>query len=220
MKDVITIDGPAGSGKSTVARILAKKIGYTYLDTGAMYRAIALVVKEKNINLDNRKELKKVLESIDIKFLHNSDPPRIFLGDRDISKEIRTSEMDMLSSKVSAIKEVREAMKRLQRNMAEDFNLVAEGRDMGTVVFPKARIKFFLEASFDIRAERRYMERKIKDEKVSIDVIKEELMKRDMQDSSRALAPLRPAEDAVIIDTTHVPPEEVVNKMLFYIENC
>ena len=220
MKDIITIDGPAGSGKSTVARILAKKIGYTYLDTGAMYRAVALLLKEKKVSLDNKKELKKLCESINIKFLFNNDPPRIFLGSRNISEDIRTSEIDMLSSKVSTIKEVREAMKRLQRNMAKDLNLVAEGRDMGTVVFPNAKMKFFLKASFEVRAKRRYLERKMKGDKVLLDVIKEELRKRDIQDSSRAIAPLKPAEDAIIIDTTHMNPEEVVNKMLFYIENC
>ncbi len=220
MGDVITIDGPAGSGKSTVARILAGKIGYTYLDTGAMYRAIALLVKERNISLEDKRGLKDICRSMNIRFLYDSDPPCVFLGDRDISDAIRTSEMDMLSSRVSAIKEVREAMKLLQRDMAENIDIVAEGRDMGTVVFPDARIKFFLTASFEIRAERRYSERRMKGDSISFEIIKKELMKRDLQDSLRDLAPLRPAMDAIIVDTTDMDLKEVVNKMLFYIENC
>lgn len=220
MGDVITIDGPAGCGKSTVARILAKKIGYMYLDTGAMYRAIAFVIKEKGINLDNKNDLKKICNTINIKFHHNIDPPRIFLCDRDISDNIRTSEMDLLSSKVSTKKEIREVMKMLQRDMAKNMNVVAEGRDMGTVVFPDAKTKFFLTASFDVRARRRYLERKMKGNSISLEIVKKELMQRDIQDSSRVLAPLKPAKDAIIIDTTYINAKEVVDKMLFYIENC
>ncbi len=220
MGKVITIDGPAGSGKSTVARKLAKKLGFIYLDTGAMYRAIALVIKEKKIDINNKEKLRYICNSIHIKFQHNSDPPHVFLGNRDISEDIRTSEIDMLSSKISAIKEVREAMTKLQRDIAKKTDIVAEGRDMGTVVFPDAEIKFFLTAEFNIRVKRRFLERKKKDKAVSIQKIKEELMIRDIQDQSRVLAPLKPAKDAIIIDTTHINIEEVINKMFFYIENC
>ena len=218
MRDVITIDGPAGSGKSTVAKILAKKLGYTYLDTGAMYRAVALLVKEKGISLEDRSLLKKVCESMKIRFVYQGEEQRIFLEERDISEEIRTSEIDLLSSDVSSIREVRDVMTALQRKIAENHNLVAEGRDMGTVVFPNARIKFFLTASFDTRVMRRYTERKNKGEDISLERIKEELAKRDVQDQSRSLAPLKPAEDAVIIDTSQLSIKEVVDKMLFYIE--
>jgi cytidylate kinase len=218
MRDVITIDGPAGSGKSTVAKILAKKLGYTYLDTGAMYRAVALLVKEKGISLEDRSLLKKVCESMKIRFVYQGEEQRIFLEERDISEEIRTSEIDLLSSDVSSIREVRDVMTALQRKIAENHNLVAEGRDMGTVVFPNARIKFFLTASFDTRVMRRYTERKNKGEDISLERIKEELAKRDAQDQSRSLAPLKPAEDAVIIDTSQLSIKEVVDKMLFYIE--
>lgn len=220
MGDVITIDGPAGSGKSTVARILAKRLGYVYLDTGAMYRAVALVVKEKGIDPKDKMALKNICNSISIRFSYNTDPPHIFLGNRDISDAIRTFDIDMLSSKISTIREVREYMTMLQRKMAKDINMVAEGRDMGTVVFPDARIKFFLTASFDIRVKRRYLERKKKGDEISIEKVSDEVMKRDTQDQSRALAPLRPAEDAIIIDSSYMSIEEVVDKMLFYIENC
>ena len=220
MADVITIDGPAGSGKSTVARILAKKLGYVYLDTGAMYRAVALVVKEKGISPEDRISLKNICDSIKIRFSYDTDPPRIFLGNRDISDAIRTSEIDMLSSKISAIKEVRESMTVIQRRMAKDMNIVAEGRDMGTVVFPDARVKFFLTASFEVRVKRRYLERKEKGNKVSIEKISDELMKRDIQDQSRTLSPLKPAKDAIVIDSSNMTIKEVVDKMLFYIENC
>ncbi len=216
MQDIITIDGPAGSGKSTVAKILAKRLGYTYLDTGAMYRAVALLVKEKGISLDDRSALKKICESIDIRFIQDEDEQKILLEDRDISKDIRTSEIDLLSSAVSAIKEVRDAMTALQRKIAQKGRIVAEGRDMGTVVFPNARIKFFLTASFETRAMRRYTERKDKGEDVSLEKIKEELAKRDAQDQSRSLAPLKPAKDAIIIDTTDMNIEEVVDKMLYF----
>ena len=218
MRDVITIDGPAGSGKSTVAKILAKKLGYTYLDTGAMYRAVALLVKEKGISLEDRSLLKKVCESMKIRFVYQGEEQKLFLEERDISEEIRTSEIDLLSSDVSSIREVRDVMTALQRKIAENHNLVAEGRDMGTVVFPNARIKFFLTASFDTRVMRRYTERKNKGEDISLERIKEELAKRDAQDQSRSLAPLKPAEDAVIIDTSQLSNNEVVDKMLFYIE--
>ena len=218
MGNVITIDGPAGSGKSTVARLLAKRLGYTYLDTGAMYRAVALLVRERGIDLENKEEIKSICENIDIRFLQDEDLQRVFIGDRDITHDIRTSEIDMLSSHVSAIKEVREAMTYLQRKIAQNRNIIAEGRDMGTVVFPDAKIKFFLTASFEVRAKRRYLERKERGEDVTLDKIKEELKKRDQQDESRRISPLKPAPDATIIDTTDLAVEDVINKMLFYIE--
>ena len=218
MGDVITIDGPAGSGKSTVAKILAKRLGYTYLDTGAMYRAVALLVKENRIDIEDRYSLKRICESMKIRFMQQGNEQKVFLGERDISEDIRTSEIDLLSSDVSLIKEVREVMTELQRRMAENTNLVAEGRDMGTVVFPEARIKFFLTATFETRAMRRYVERKNKGENISIEKIKKELAKRDAQDQSRSLAPLKPAKDAIVIDTTDMDIEKVVDKMLFYIE--
>ncbi|MCP4666733.1 MAG: (d)CMP kinase [Deltaproteobacteria bacterium] len=217
-QNVIAIDGPAGSGKSTISRILAKRIHCLYLDTGAMYRAVALVADRTGVGLSNGKELRDLCQEVALRFKTDEDPPRLFSGDEDISGAIRSPEMDMLSSTVSAVKEVREAMVTLQRKMAEGVKLVAEGRDMGTVVFPRAQYKFFLTASPEIRAQRRYRERLERGESISRGLVEEELRQRDRQDQTRSLAPLKPAHDAVVIDSTALTPEEVIEKILGYLE--
>ena len=213
MNSIITIDGPAGSGKSTISRLLAKKTGFLYLDTGAMYRAVALAANRRGVGLDDGRRLGDLCRSLDLHFNTDEDPPGLFLHGEDISKAIRSPEMDMAASTVSAVKEVRAAMTDLQRIMAKGLNIVAEGRDMGTVVFPDAEHKFFLTASVKERAERRYRERVERGESVSRNSVEEELKKRDHQDETRALAPLRPAEDAVIIDSTELTVEQVVDKI-------
>jgi cytidylate kinase len=218
MNEVITIDGPSGSGKSTVSRILAKKISFHYLDTGAMYRAVALAAKRKGINLKDGQKLRELCKSLDLRFKTDGDPPRLFLGEEDISMAIRSPEMDMLSSGVSSIKEVREAMTDLQRKIAKGVNLVTEGRDMGTVVFPNAKYKFFLTASTEIRVERRYRERLERGEPVSKASVAAELVKRDRQDEMRSLAPLKPATDAKLIDSDALTAEEVVEEILGCLE--
>jgi cytidylate kinase len=218
LSDVITIDGPAGAGKSTISRMLAKRLNYLYLDTGAMYRAVALAAKREGIALNNGSALRNLCKELNLTFKSEEDPPRLFLGNRDVSKAIRSPEMDMMSSTVSAIKEVRDAMVRLQRKMAVGVNLVAEGRDMGTVVFPWAHHKFFLTASAEIRAKRRYRERLERGESISKDMVTEELRRRDGQDESRSEAPLKPAPNAVVIDSTKMTPEKVIEKMLKCIE--
>jgi len=214
MQNVITIDGPAGSGKSTISRLLAKKIGYLYLDTGAMYRAVALAAKRENIHLNDGKALGELCNSLDLHFIADQAPPRLFLNGEDISAEIRSPEMDMASSKVSTVSEVRKAMTGLQRKMAKGMTLVAEGRDIGTVVFPDAKHKFYLTASLEIRTERRYKERLGRGETVHMAFVESELKKRDHQDETRPIAPLRPAEDAKIIDTTEMTPEQVIGTIL------
>ena len=213
MHGIITIDGPAGSGKSTISRLLAKKIGFLYLDTGAMYRAVALAANRRGVGLDDGKRLGDLCRSLDLHFNTDEDPPGLFLHEEDISKAIRSPAMDMAASTVSAVKEVRAAMTDLQRIMAKGLNIVAEGRDMGTLVFPGAKHKFFLTASVKERAERRYGERVARGESVSRNSVEEELTKRDYQDETRALAPLRPAEEAVIIDSTEYTIEQVVDKI-------
>ena len=218
MQNVITIDGPAGSGKSTVAQLLAKKIDYLYLDTGAMYRAVALIASRKGINLKDGKKLGELCESIDLHFKTDKDPPRLLLGKEDISLAIRSPEMDMLSSIVSGVKEVRDAMVDLQRKIANGVKIIAEGRDMGTVVFPKAKNKFYLSASPNVRTDRRYKERLGRGEFVSKSVVDVELKKRDHQDKTRAIAPLRPAKEAKMIDSTTLTPEGVVEKILYHIK--
>ena len=213
MHSIITIDGPAGSGKSTLSRLLSEKINFLYLDTGAMYRPVALAANRKGIRLDSVERLGDLCRSLDLCFDTGADTPRLFLNNEDISAAIRSPEMDIASSTVSAVKEVREAMTDLQRNMASGTNVVAEGRDMGTVVFPGAQHKFFLTATAEERAERRYKERLMRGEPVSSALVSEELKKRDHQDETRALDPLKPAEDAIIIDSTGLSIEKVLEKI-------
>ena len=217
MHNVITIDGPAGSGKSTISRLLAKKLNCLYLNTGAMYRAVALAANRSGIDLNDGERLRELCSALNIHFKAGEDPPKLFLDKEDISMAIRSPEMDMLSSMVSAVKEVREAMADLQRKMAKGVKVVAEGRDMGTVVFPGAKHKFFLTASPDVRAERRYRERLGQGESVSRAVVETELRKRDHQDKTRSLAPLRPARGARVIDSTRLTPEEVVEEVFNYL---
>jgi len=218
MRGIITIDGPAGSGKSTLSRLLAKKINFLYLDTGAMYRAVALAANREGVGLGNGERLGDLCRSLDLYFETGEDTPRLFLNHEDISMAIRRPEIDIAASTVSAVKEVREAMTDLQRKMASGVNIVAEGRDMGTVVFPGAQHKLFLTASADARAERRFKERLLRGESVSSASVSAELKKRDHQDETRALAPLKPAEDAIIIDSTGLSIELVLEKLLSYLK--
>jgi len=211
---IITIDGPAGSGKSTISRLLAKKMGFLYLDTGAMYRAVALVALREGIRLEDGQALGDLSRSLELHFKTSEQIPRLFLKDEDISLTIRGPEIDLAASTVSAVKEVREAMTELQRNMAKGVDLVAEGRDMGTVVFPDANYKFFLTASAETRSERRYRERLLRGESVSRASVSAEMRKRDYQDETRALAPLRPAADAIIIDSSGLSKDMVLEKMV------
>lgn len=211
---IITIDGPAGSGKSTVSRLVAKKINFLYLDTGAMYRAVALKAERDGIDSNNGEALYKMCTNMDINFKRKGDDVLIHIGDEDVSEEIRKPDMDMMSSTISAVKEVREAMTELQRRIGMEGDLVAEGRDMGTVVFPDAKYKFFLTASLEIRVERRYTERMGRNEYVSKERVEAELKRRDEQDKSRPIAPLRPARDATIIDTTTLGIDQVVEEIL------
>lgn len=218
MAKIITIDGPAGSGKSTVSRLLAARLKLLYLDTGAMYRAVALQAKKEGVGLKDREKISRICRDLDLHFETLDGATRLFLGTEDISAAIRSPEMDMLSSAISALKEVREAMTLLQRKMAGHGRVVAEGRDMGTVVFPDADYKFFINADPGVRAGRRYRERLARGETVSRGEVEKELKKRDAQDMTRALAPLVPAKDAIIIDTTILTVEEVVEKMIGIIE--
>ena len=219
MAKIITIDGPAGSGKSTVSRLLARRLKVLYLDTGAMYRAAALQANREGVDLQDREKISKLCRDLDLHFKTLDGTTRLFVGAEDISAAIRSPEMDMLSSIISAIKEVREAMTLLQRKMAEKGGVVAEGRDMGTVVFPDADYKFFVNADPGVRAGRRYRERLERGESVSRGEVEKELRKRDDQDMTRALAPLVPAKDAIHIDTTHLTVEEVVEKMVRTMES-
>jgi cytidylate kinase len=216
---IVTLDGPAGSGKSTVGKLLAERLSYLYLDTGAMYRAVALQAKRQGLDPQDGEKLGELCHNLDLQFRIDGREVRIFIGNEDVSRAIRTPDMDLLSSSISAVKEVREAMTRLQRRIAEERNLVAEGRDMGTVVFPAAEFKFFITASREARAERRYKERIKRGEFAVKKDVERELLVRDEQDGARPIAPLIPAEDAEIIETTSLKPEEVVQLILVTIRS-
>lgn len=218
-KKIITIDGPAGSGKSTVGRLLAERLGYLYLDTGAMYRAAALQSLRQGVTPAQRETLGRLCKAMDLQFRVEEGENRLYLAEEDISAAIRSPEMDLLASTISAIKEVREAMTELQRDQGKRGCIVAEGRDMGTVVFPEAECKFFLNADAGVRAERRYRERTLRGESVRKQDVERELAQRDEQDASRPIAPLRPAKDSMVIDTSLLSPDQVVHLMLRTIRN-
>jgi CMP/dCMP kinase len=211
---LITVDGPAGGGKSTVSRLLAAALGVFYLDTGAMYRAVALQARRARVAPMDGRGLARLCSEMELHFEEVNGAARLFVGCEDISLAIRSPEMDLLSSRVSAVREVREAMTEMQRRIGSDGGLVAEGRDMGTVVFPKADAKFFLTAAPEIRVERRYRERIQRGDGISREEVERELTRRDEQDMKRSLAPLVPAEDAMILDTTALHAEQVVEVML------
>jgi cytidylate kinase len=210
----IAIDGPSGAGKSTVARSLARRLGYVYVDTGAMYRSLALRGKERGISLEDDLALKRLASSLDIRFATEGDQTRVFCGGEDITEAIRTPEMSRLASSISKQKGVREALVRMQREMGKGGGVVLEGRDIGTVVFPDADVKFYLDAESNERIRRRYDEMVQKGTKVDLEETREELLQRDYNDTHRVHSPLKKAIDAVFIDSTDRSVEEVVEEMV------
>jgi len=205
----IAIDGPAGAGKSTAAKKLAKLLGFTYIDTGAMYRAITLKVLRENISLKDEERIVEVARKSDISL----DGERVFLDGEDVSEEIRKPIISQKVSVVSQIPEVREILVKKQRKIAEGKNVVMDGRDIGTVVLPDAQFKFFLTASLEERARRRYEELKNKGTEVKYEEVLEEIKKRDSLDSGRKTSPLTIPEGAILIDTTDLTEEEVVERV-------
>jgi cytidylate kinase len=210
---LITIDGPAGSGKTTVSRLLAEKLNYQYVDTGALYRCIAFEVDKAGLLPTDNRQIQNLCQDLSIWFRKVNGEPRIFSNDSDITDKIRTPEVTMLASTVSAMPAVRRHLLDIQRKMGEKKSVVFEGRDMGTVVFPGADVKFYLEAAIDIRAQRRHRELKPQHAQ-TLKAVQEDMRNRDYNDSNRELSPLKPAEDAFIIDTTHLSAAEVVEVML------
>ena len=212
-KLLITIDGPAGAGKTTVSRTLADRLGYRYIDTGALYRAVALAVKRRGCSPENDAEIKRVCAEIELRFVQKEEGWCLFLNREDISDRIRTVDITMLASAISARPVVREYLLDLQRNLGKEKAAVFEGRDMGTVVFPEADLKFFLDASTQARALRRYGELKSNStqtlEEVGLDI-----QRRDHNDSTRELAPLKAAQDAIMVDSTDLSVAEVVELMI------
>lgn len=217
-KLIVAIDGPAGAGKSTVAKRLAKELGYTYMDTGAMYRAIALKAMRDGADLEDEPGLKRILEQTRIELIDQNGHAKILLDGQDVSEQIRTPELSQMASKVSTLRAVRERMVELQQIMGAKGGVVAEGRDIGTVVFPQAEVKIYLDASAEERARRRFKELREQGKPVSQEETLEEMNQRDRRDKERALAPLRRAEDAVLIDSTDRSVEEVMDRIMAEIE--
>ena len=211
-KPVITIDGPAGAGKSTVSKILAKRLGFIYIDTGALYRSVALAVKQAGCDPQDIHSLKKLFSQIFFDFRQTENGLSLYMNDENVSELIRTPEISMLASTTSAIPEVREFLLDIQRKMGEEGGAVFEGRDMGTVVFPKAEIKFFLMADHKVRAKRRFNE--LDPDSTSMEEVSKAMKQRDEQDSQRKIAPLKPDDGAIVIDSTDLDIDGVVNKML------
>jgi len=216
---IITIDGPSGAGKSTVARELARNLGYDYIDSGALYRIVALQAAQQNIDENIDENLAGVCKTLDASFLIENGKYGIIYRGRDISDAIRSPEISMIASKISARKGVRDHLTALQREMGKAGNVVLEGRDAGTVVFPEAPIKFFLDATVEERGRRRFEELREKSKKVNLEQVTSDIKQRDANDSSRRHAPLAPAHDAVIIDSSPMTVGEVVARMIEIIQS-
>ncbi len=210
---IIAIDGPSGAGKSTLARTLAKRLGYLQLDTGAMYRAMAWLARATGLDLSNEAAVQLFCATADIELEPVNGSSRVFANGREVTAEIRTPEISMLTSRISALGPVREAMTNLQRRMGAQGGVVLEGRDIGTVVFPDAELKFYLTASAEERGRRRFLELQAKGDSISLEATIQDVQQRDAQDAGRLLAPLRQAADARPIDSTGLTVDEVVSLM-------
>ncbi|HSH12941.1 MAG TPA: (d)CMP kinase [Desulfurivibrionaceae bacterium] len=212
--EIVTIDGPSGAGKSTISRQLAKALGYTYLDTGAMYRAVGLAAQRAGLHLEESGPLALLLAQLDLNLVAVDGDTGVVMNGEDISAAIRTPEMAMIASRVSALPMVRNRLTELQRRIGAQGGVVAEGRDMGTVVFPGAAHKFFLDATPEERARRRVAQLREQGRQVDEQEILAQIVERDRADSGRALAPLKAAADAVIVDSSHLDIAGVVALML------
>lgn len=211
---IIAIDGPSGAGKSTAAKNLARRLSYTYLDTGAMYRAAALQAGKDGVPLEDGEILYRWVSSLCIAFINERETTRVLCNGEDVTDAIRSPEISLLASDISKKKSVREALVEKQREMGREGGVVLEGRDVGTVVFPGAHVKFYLDADTEERARRRFDELVEKRLKVDFQRIRDEVVRRDENDMRRALSPLRKAEDAIRIDSTYRSAEEVVEEMV------
>ncbi|OGW75066.1 MAG: cytidylate kinase [Omnitrophica bacterium RBG_13_46_9] len=213
--NVVAIDGPAGSGKSTVAKKVAEKLGFLYIDTGAMYRALTLKAINAGLDFNKKRSLIDLSKNIDIELKESGDSLKVYLDKQDVSEQIRTMEVTTKVKLLASLKEVRANMVRLQRKLGMSAKgVVLEGRDIGTVVFPEARYKFYLDANLETRVKRRFEELKCKGFSVSLDEIKEDVKNRDTADMTRKAGPLKKAEEAVAIDTTDMSVEGVVKEIL------
>ncbi|MBO5087040.1 MAG: (d)CMP kinase [Lachnospiraceae bacterium] len=210
----IAIDGPAGAGKSTIAKLVAKEMNYIYVDTGALYRAIAYYFVTNSIDIENEEELSKACEGISVEIKYEQDAQQVYLNGENVTAFLRTEETGNMASKSSAKAPVRAALLDLQRDMAKEYNVVMDGRDIGTNVLPNAEVKIYLTASSKERANRRYKELLEKGEQADFDKIEADIIERDERDMNRAIAPLKQAEDAILVDSSDMGIDEVVNAIL------
>lgn len=215
---IIAIDGPSGAGKSTLSKLLAQRLDYIHLDTGAMYRCVAFAAVEQGIDLSEQEQLGVLAQELKIEFVHSAGGDLVFLDGRDVSTAIRTPEVSLLTSKISAVPQVRMALLALQRRLGATGGVVLEGRDIGTVVFPQADVKFFLNATAEERGARRYEELVAKGVYVTLSQTISEVVARDLADTEREHAPLLQADDAVVIDSTHLNIDEVLDAMVSIVE--
>lgn len=218
---IITIDGPAGVGKGTIAKIVSKTFGFKYLDSGAMYRALALFADLNGVSEKDSSKLKKILIDLHIRFVDHEEGERVLINTDDVTEDIRTNEISTLASKFAANDFVRTILREMQRRIVKNKDYIAEGRDMGTYVFPDAKYKFYLDADLEIRAKRRSLQLKeILGININEDKVSREIDDRDKLDMTRKSCPLHPAEDAIIIDTTSMSINEVASKIESMVKNA
>lgn len=218
MTFIIAMDGPAGSGKGTIAKKVAEKLQLINIDTGAMYRCITLYTLKNNIDKSDKEKIIGILENIDIELLEKDGQQCVMLNGEDVTKEIRTEKVNAIVSDISGIEEVRKKMVILQRKLAEGKNIIMEGRDIGTTVFPNANIKIYLDADMEVRAKRRYKENLEKGIDTSFEEVKESILKRDEKDRNREYGALKIAENAIRVDTSNLTVEEVVEVVINLIQ--
>ena len=214
MSFIVAIDGPAGTGKGTITKLIAKELGLVNIDTGAMYRCVTLKTLRQGItNIKEKEKIIQIAKNIDIKMKNEDEEQQIYLNGENVSKEIRSKEVSAFVSQVSSIPEVREIMVELQRNMAQNLNVIMEGRDITTVVFPNANIKIYLDASVEERAKRRYKQNQEKGIYMTYEEVLEAIQTRDYNDMHKPVGALKIAEDAIVVDTTYLTVEQVKEKV-------
>ncbi|MCS7151408.1 MAG: (d)CMP kinase [Endomicrobia bacterium] len=218
-KIVVAIDGPAGAGKTTVSKLVAKKLGFVHVDTGAMYRAVTYKLLNSDISLDDIEAIKKTLETLDIDFKLEDDELKVLVDKKDVSKEIRSEYVSANVNFVAAIPEVRQKLRELQRLIGMKYNCVMEGRDITTAVFPETKFKFYLDAPVEERALRRYNELVEKGDKVTFEEVKSAIIRRDELDRTRGINPLRIDENAIVINTFGLTQQQVADKIVEYVKS-
>lgn len=214
----IAIDGPAGAGKGTVAKIIANEKKFLYIDTGSLYRSITVYMLENNVDITNQIEVEKNIDKVDIKLVYIGEEQKVILNGEDVTGRIRTEQVSSATSIVAAIPKVREKLVELQRKLAGENNVVMEGRDISSVVLPNANLKIYLDSTVDERAKRRYLEQTSKGEEVVLEEIKKDIIERDNRDMNREMSPLIKVEDAIYIDASEITAQEAAEKIISLIK--